>query len=118
MPTYASKCGSCGLDHIYVRKVDERNDVPECCGTPTGRVLTTPQLGAMNFGGHKGFHLADGTNRWIEDGPQYRRFLKDNNAVPAEEGAQIARHARIEADKADDKRLTDAVVTAIQKTHL
>lgn len=119
MPTYVSKCNSCGTEHEFVRKIADRDRTPECCGVSTVRGLVAPQISAMAFTGHKGFHMPDGEaggrGTWIEDGHAYKRYLKEKKKLPASEGAAEAERARKNAKAADDKKRREAVVEAFKK---
>jgi predicted nucleic acid-binding Zn ribbon protein len=119
MPTYVSKCHACGAVHEYIRKVDQRNDVPLCCGQATEKQLQAPQISAMAFSGHKGFMLHDGKNggkgTWIETGADYKRYLNQTGSVPAHEGQQEASRVRAEQVKQADKKRRQAVVDAVNK---
>jgi predicted nucleic acid-binding Zn ribbon protein len=53
MPTYTAKCPVCGRVQDYVKKINERDDVPHCnrygCGGYlTERVIMTPILGVVD----------------------------------------------------------------------
>ena len=106
MPTYSAICPTCGTSHDYIRKVDQRNDVPMCCGVLTSRSLTAPMVSAMVFTEHKGFHLPDGKHggkgTWIGSGQDYKKYLKDTNGMPGQEGKQES--ARIIANKAEETK--------------
>jgi predicted nucleic acid-binding Zn ribbon protein len=117
MPTYVSKCSACGKDHEYVAKVANRAATPVCCGLPTERQLTTPAISAMAWTGHKGVYLPDGKNggkgTWIEDGAAYKQYMKSNNKISGDEGQQEAAIQKRNLEKADDKKLTQAVEKAV-----
>lgn len=108
MPTYQSKCPICNTKHEYIRTVANRNDVPNCCGKPTIRTLDTPMVSAMSFTGHKGMHMPDAKNTWIEDGAAYKKYIKENNLIVGNEGKQEAamNKARLEKQADIDRRKT------------
>lgn len=113
MPLYTSHCGECGQFHSYVRTVAERNSTPECCGKPSEKRLDTPMIGAMSFGGHKGF-VADATDTptWIESGSAMKRYMKENDLVPTGEASQEARIRREAREVEVDKKLDQAIEKA------
>jgi predicted nucleic acid-binding Zn ribbon protein len=120
MPTYSSYCHECGTDHEYFRKMADALDTPECCGVKTEKNLNAmPQISAMAFTGHKGFHAMDGKNggkgTWIETGADYKRYIKDNNKLVGDEGIQEAEHQRKNIQAADKKARRAAVVKAVEQ---
>jgi len=118
MPTYVAHCSNCGAEHDYIRSIANRNDTPICCGVPTVKGLTTPAISAMTFTGHKGFHMPDGKNgkgTWIESGQDYKRYLRENNKIPASEAEAEARIQRKHAEAADNKKRREAVIKAVEK---
>lgn len=119
MPTYVSHCSTCGADHDYIRKIADRDQTPECCGAPTVKGLTTPAISAMCFTGHKGFRMPDGKQggkgTWIESGQDYKKYLRDNNKMPADEAAAESRIQKKNAVAADDKKRRAAVIEAVKR---
>jgi predicted nucleic acid-binding Zn ribbon protein len=116
MPTYTAKCSVCSTHHDYVRRVADRDDTPLCCETKTDKQLSTPQISAMAFGGHKGFVTdATGTPRWIENGSDLKRYMRENNLTVPEEGVERAKDARRNQEIASDKALDQAVSDALSK---
>lgn len=117
MPTYISTCHTCDTPYDYIRKVADRHDTPECCGTPTVMGLTTPAIGAMSFSGHKGFHVPDGKHNgkgtWIESGQDYKRYMSTNKLMPASEAAAEAVIQKKNTEAADDKKRRAAVIKAV-----
>jgi len=116
MPTYVAHCRTCGTDHDYIRSIANRNDTPICCGTPAVKGLTAPAISAMSFTGHKGFHMPDGKNgkgTWIESGQDYKKYLRDNNKMPASEAAAEAQIQKKNAEAADNKKRREAVIKAV-----
>lgn len=119
MPTYVAHCSTCGSEHEYIRRISDRDDTPECCGAPTVKGLTAPAISAMAFTGHKGFHMMDGKNggkgTWIESGQEYKKYLRDNNKMPADEAAAEAKIQRKNIEAADDKKRRAAVIEAVNR---
>lgn len=117
MPTYVSRCHTCDESYDYIRKVADRHQTPECCGVPTVMGLTTPAIGAMSFSGHKGFHMPDGKQggkgTWIESGNDYKKYLRDNNKLPAHEAESEAKIQKKNIAAADDKKRRDAVIKVV-----
>jgi hypothetical protein len=79
--------------------------------------LTTPAIGAMSFSGHKGFHMPDGKQggkgTWIESGNDYKKYLRDNNKMPAHEAESEAKIQKKNIAAADDKKRRDAVIKVV-----
>ena len=48
MPKYESVCKTCGKQHEYTAKIDDRNNTPECCNKPTERAIFTPPMGFVD----------------------------------------------------------------------
>ena len=117
MPTYVSRCHTCDTSYDYIRKVADRHQTPECCGVPTAMGLTTPAIGAMSFSGHKGFHMPDGKQggkgTWIESGNDYKKYLRDNNKMPAHEAEAESKIQKKNITAADDKKRRDAVIKVV-----
>ena len=117
MPTYSSHCSVCSKDHDYIRRVNDRNDVPICCDIPTTRTLDAPQVSAMVWTEHKSFHMPDGKNgrgTFISNAQEYKKYLSTSGGLPGPEGKQeserliAAKHQSI----AKKRRATvEAVVT-------
>jgi len=114
MPLYSARCMQCGKAQTYFTKVADRETTPVCCETPTAKQLDTPMVSAMSFTGHKGF-VVPGTQTWIEDGTQMKKFMKEKNYLSESEGTQEAIHQRANREKTDDQKLDTAVETAIRK---
>jgi predicted nucleic acid-binding Zn ribbon protein len=119
MPLYSSRCQECGSSHTYVRKVAERNDTPLCCGVQTAKTLDTPMVSAMAWTGHKGVFMPDGQNggkgTFIESGADYHKYLRDNNKIPASEGAREAEIQKGNREAEHDKVRREAVIAAVQQ---
>jgi len=119
MPTYVAHCPSCDTQYDYIRSISNRNDTPVCCGAPTIKGLTAPAISAMAFTGHKGFHMPDGKHggkgTWIESGQDYKRYLRENNKMPASEAEAEAKIQRKNAEAADNKKRREAVIKAVEK---
>lgn len=81
--------------------------------------LTAPAISAMAFTGHKGFHMPDGKHggkgTWIESGQDYKKYLKENNKLPASEGAAESRLQKRNVEAADNKKRREAVIKAVEK---
>lgn len=106
---YEAQCPKCGKTHEYSRPVTERNDTPICCGKKTVKaILTPPMTGAMSWGREKAFTATDGT--FIDSGHQYKKWMKDNNKIPLEEGKQEAARVRKRRAEEYDKKFTQAAV--------
>jgi predicted nucleic acid-binding Zn ribbon protein len=119
MPTYTAHCSTCGHEQDYIRSIANRNDTPLCCDAPMVKGLTAPAISAMAFTGHKGFHMPDGKHggkgTWIESGQDYKKYLKDNDKLPASEGAAESRLQKRNADAADSKKRREAVIKAVER---
>jgi hypothetical protein len=108
---YESRCGKCGRVHEYSKPVAERENTPTCCGKKTVKgIFTAPQVGAMSFGREKSFVATDGT--FIDSGSQYKKWMKDNNKIPYEEGKSEAARVRAKRQKDFDKTVETAAVNA------
>lgn len=114
MPTYTAQCTSCGTQQDFIRKVDDRDNAPDCCSRPMERLgayAIAPAIGAMTWTGHKAVRMLDG--RWIESGAEYHRYLKETNSIPASEGAREAEiqkeNLKREHAKVRRKAVEDAV---------
>lgn len=107
MAVYASICHHCHREHEYVQRIADRDNTPECCGTKTERILVAPMVSASIWTGHAGFtaHKEDGTPVFIESGTAYKKFLSDNNYMPASEAHAHADSSK-ERIKADRKKRT------------
>lgn len=118
MPIYTSKCSVCNKSQDYFRKIDDRADTPECCGKKTAKSLDTPMVSAMIWTGWKGVHMPDGKNggqgTWIEDGAQYKKYIKQNNYLVGDEGQQEASIQRRNIEARQDKKLEQDVIKAVQ----
>ena len=44
---YEARCPKCRRLHVYRRKMEQRNDTPECCGMKTLRIIS-PTYGYVN----------------------------------------------------------------------
>jgi len=89
-------------------------NTPVCCGKKTKKViLSPPAVGAMSFGREKSFYMTDGT--FIDSGAQYKRYMKDNNKIPADEGAQEAERVRKCRKEDFDKKIDDTVRESYQE---
>lgn len=119
MPTYSSQCPVCSKSHDYIRRVDDRNDVPVCCGVKTERQLTAPMVSAMVFTDHKSFRMPDGKDggkgTLISSGQDYKKYLKDTNSIPGAEGK--AESARIISNRQSDikKKRREDVIDVVNK---
>lgn len=103
MPTYVARCSKCDTVQDFVRKVNDRDDTPICCDAPTARQLVAPQISAMTFTGHKGFHTTDGA--WIESGQDLHRYMKKNDLLSGSEGESEAKHQRANIEREKDQKL-------------
>ena len=48
MPTYEARCKSCGAETEYIRKIDDRNNTPTCCGVAMEKIIKTAVPGSMD----------------------------------------------------------------------
>lgn len=119
MPIYTYACQGCGsvFDKFTSKSATiETTPALACeCGTDANRIPHSSMVGALCFTGHKGVRMPDAQGTWIEDGAQYKKYLKDNNQIPASEAAGEAERSRANALAADDKARKAAVVAAVQK---
>lgn len=113
MPTYSAVCLRCGSGHDYVRRVNDRNDTPECCDGKTQRMLDTPMTGAMSFTGAKSFAMLDGT--YIEDGAAYKKYLDKNNLIPESEGSREHHIQKDRKEVENKKAIKESVVEAYRQ---
>ena len=117
---YESICPTCGTEHEYIRSVAERNDTPVCCGAKTIKIIATaPSVGAMSWGIEKSFHMPDGKHggqgTLITSGSEYKEYMKKNNLVSADEGAQEANIQKKRRAKEEKRRRKQAVIDAVKK---
>lgn len=119
MPTYVAICPHCESEADFIRKVDDRDDTPLCCGAKMvrqGAWYVAPDISAMAFTGHKGMVVHEnGQAKWLETGADYKRFIKENNKLVGEEAVQEAEHQRKNIQAADKKARRQAVIEAVKK---
>lgn len=79
MPTYVCRCVKCDKTIEYLSTVDERNNMPECCG-PTERVLTIPRV-IMDIQPYQTAAADKETGKqvFIKSRSEHKAFLRRNN---------------------------------------
>lgn len=76
MPIYTIKCDTCGKQEDIFRKLAEYNNLPECCGQITQRVLCAP----MVMGDIQPY-ISQIDGSLITSRSHHRTHLKDHNCV-------------------------------------
>lgn len=76
MPIYEVACNVCGEHQDIFRKIADYNNLPDCCGERTHKVLTAAYV-PQEFQPYKS--MIDG--RMITDRGEHRRHLKANGCV-------------------------------------
>lgn len=108
MPTYESECRTCGKYHEYMQSIADRNQTPECCGSPTTRGVFTPPMGFVQFpaAGGQGY-VSHTSGKWIDTKRARDDDLKRTGCRPWEgieqETKQKAKNDAHEEKKADAK---------------
>lgn len=76
MPIYTVKCNQCGKQDDIFRKLSEFDNLPECCGEKTQRVICAPMVMA-DIQPYRS--QIDGT--YITSRSQHRKHLKAHNCI-------------------------------------
>lgn len=76
MPFYDVKCKKCGSRQEIFRTVKEYDDLPECCGEKTERVLSLPMV-APDIQPYRS--MIDGSI--IHSRSQHRAHLRDHGCI-------------------------------------
>jgi hypothetical protein len=87
---------------------DRETNLPVCCGEKTYQIITSsPMIGAMAFTGWKGFYMPDGKGEkgtWIDNGGDFKKYLKENDKMPASEGIPEAQLQKKNIEEAHAKK--------------
>lgn len=111
MPIYSGICNKCGKKQDYYRTISLRNETPQCCGDPIIRVIEAPMVGSMSFAGvHKSVNI---NGIQFDSGSDIKKYMKDNNFIPADEATSEAKYQRKEKEKADAANLKQSVLQAV-----
>jgi len=110
MPTYTAHCATCDTHIDFVRKVDERDNTPECCGKKSTRVLAAPMIPAMGLVDHYKVQGGDGKTYYGADA--YKKYLKANDLLPASELKGEAEYQKKEAEKKRRTEIRNDVIEA------
>ena len=111
MPTYQSRCKHCDSLIDFVRKIDERDDTPICCGEKTSRQLVTPMIPAMGIADH--YRIDSTSGRTFYGAGEYKKYLKDNDLLPTSELAGEAKHQRTQNERARREKIREDVTKVI-----
>jgi hypothetical protein len=111
---YESVCFKCGAYHEYIRSVQDRNDVPECCGVKTEkRVLSVPSA-HFDVQPWESF-ISPATGKLITSKAERQEDMKASGCRQWEgmkdEKSEAARRKQYN-EEAQDKALDHAVRTA------
>jgi hypothetical protein len=96
---YLAECHTCGTKHRYFSKIDNRNVVPCCCGTPTVRIIEAAQVQAQTVSGL--IHCSDGTVH--EGSVQFEKHMARNRLIPGSDVSSEAEYRAAETQKTVDK---------------
>jgi hypothetical protein len=110
MPVYSSVCLTCETEHSYIRKIADRNDVPECCGTPTERVLDAPSVPAE----YATSFISPIDGKPVHGREQYFAHMKEHNVIPYESGVGKS-NSDVARDLKQGRR--EAVIDAMRKAN-
>jgi predicted nucleic acid-binding Zn ribbon protein len=78
MPTYTARCNECGIEQDYVRKIDDRDETPDCehHQLKMERVLTSCMVPAMGIADH--YQIRDSSGKTFYGKHEYVNYLKNN----------------------------------------
>lgn len=111
---YEAQCSKCHTMHEYFSSVADREITPVCCGKHTVKgIFSAPMVGAMSWGREKAVTMPDGT--FIETGSEYKRYMKNNKKISADEGHAEAERARKRKKAEFKKQLHNTVVDTYDK---
>lgn len=77
MPTYTSKCKTCGEIREFYRPISRYDDMPECCGERTEKVITVPAMIAPDIQPYRSMV----TGEYIGTRAKHRQHLKDTGCI-------------------------------------
>ena len=111
MPIYESLCKTCGEYHEYVASVANCRNTPDCCGTPTEKVIRTAPYGLVDIPAY----VSPVTGRLINSRAQRHEDLKRTDSRPwegMEQESKVAAERVRDEEKKTDAKLEEAVVSA------
>ena len=120
MPLYDVECGGCRKKDVIFRKIDERDNLPECsCGGTVFRVITAPMLASVNI---EPF-ISPASGEVIDSKTKYKEDLRRSGSIPWEPGIkeEIARnlvHAQEKAFAPIAEKVDQYVASAVASGHL
>lgn len=76
MPIYTAFCHACEREEDIYRAVDQRNDLPTCCGLSMSRKVTAPYV-APDIAGYQSM----ATGEWVSSRSAHREHLKRHNLI-------------------------------------
>ncbi len=114
MPFYTALCIHCGTEHSYLRKIDDRNDTPVCCGEKTEKLLDNPMVTAMGLADHYQV-VSPITNETLYGRSAYYNHMKKHGVVPTSDLEGEAQHQKTNRDKAFKASMREAIREAIIK---
>lgn len=79
MPTYVYQCQACRKKVDAVRRIEERNDAPLCCGAATERRIVAP-LAVRSFSAYQAIAVDkdSGARPLIRSKAEHEAFLRRN----------------------------------------
>jgi len=113
MPIYAYKCDECLNEADHFRRVDERDNAPECCGKSTRRLMSAPMIGisAKPFQSYK----CPVTDQIVDSERQRRNIMAEHRLVDANDCTPDYVIKKKKAQTAENQRLAAELTKDIPK---
>lgn len=111
MPIYHIGCGVCGSEQDIYRPVDRYDDLPDCCGQKTVRLVTAPYVVA-DIQPYRS--MIDGT--MITSRSQHREHLKAHNCFEVgNETKYLKGKSEIEIPEESRQRRKELIIDQVNK---
>lgn len=108
MPTYQSICLKCEASHDYVRKIDDRNDTPACCGDKTTKLITAASVPCE----YASSFISPIDGKPVHGREQFFAHMKKHDVIPYIPGCgKTAADAAKERDVGRKKAIIEALQT-------
>lgn len=108
MPMYRIKCNKCGMQDDIYRKIADYDNLPDCCGVKTQRVLC-----ATFVSGDISPYQSQVDGSMITSKTQHREHLKQHGLV--EIGNEVKAHMTREKPKVDKEAIRRDISQAIDQ---
>lgn len=115
MASYTAHCAKCDTLIDFYRRIDDRDNTPECCGASTTRLIAAPMIPQMGLADH--YKIVTGSGQVCYGKHDYQKYLDKNGLVPQSEIKGEAQYQRAESEKKRRSEVRKDVIKAVTGTN-